>query len=699
MQHRSCRRTPARWAGALLAGTILASMAIPAQARVTRILIDQITSPVFDGASFGAAGPYLKIKGRLVGEVDPAQAEAKRIQDIDLAPRNAAGRVEYTADFLLLRPVADAHINPVLHLNLPNRGRTLGLTYNVGAPQGGATDSVDPTSAADAGDGFLMRRGTAVLYLGWQGDLSAGENRLRLQAPIATRAGQPVTGPVRVTLKPDQRVGSVNIAGGGDPQVAYPAAALDQPDAVLRHRGASTAAWADVPRADWAFAACKADEFPGTPDPRRICLKGGFDPAQDYVLTYTARDPIVLGLGLAAIRDAASFFRYEARDAAGAANPLAGHIKYVLTTGLSQDGNLMRNLVQLGFTRDEQSRRAFDGMMAHLSGKRTPITVRFAAPGATSTQFEGPLNIGHEAPLTWSREPDPVTHRAAGLLDRCTATRSCPRVFDTFTSTEYRQYAVAYTSVDASGRRDLRIPDNVRLYFLTGSQHGTADSRARPIGSGVCQLARNHGPNMEAQRALLVAMEAWLTTGKAPPPSRVATLAAHELAAPSAAGFPAIPGVTYPKQSLVPQPVDWGAEFNAVDESGVLARTPQPVATSAYAPLVPRVNADGNEIAGVRPTALQAPLGTHTGWNTRRAGFGEGELCGLSGGYIPFAATRAERMAAGDPRPSLEERYKTHADYVAAVSRAAEGLRAQGFLLEEDATRLVREAEESPVRR
>lgn len=683
----------------LLAGAATLLAVPSAQARITRVVIDQVVSPVFEGESFGAAGQYEKIRGRLIGEVDPAQAENRRIQDIALAPRNAAGRVEYTADFLLLRPVADERIAPVLQLNLVNRGRTLGLIYNVGAPQGGATDSVDPTTRADAGDGFVMRRGSAVLYLGWQGDLAAGDNRLRLAVPVATRQGAPLTGPVRVTLKVDSAAGSASIAGGGAPQVAYPAADLAEPGAVLRHRGATGAAWSTLPRADWAFATCAPGGFPGTPDPRAICLKGNFDPSQDYELTYTARDPLVLGLGLAAIRDTASFFHHAARDSAGTPNPLAGRIKYVLATGLSQDGNLMRNLVQLGFNRDESGRRAFDGMMAHLSGKRTPINVRFAAPGATSTLFEGPLNIGHETPLTWQRERDPLTGKPAGLLDRCRATATCPRVFDTFTSTEFRQYAMAYTWVDPMARRDLVLPANVRVYFLTGSQHGTADSQAKPIPPGVCQLARNHGPNMETQRALLVAMEDWLTAGRAPPPSRVPTLAARQLASPSAAGWPAIPGVTYPTRSLVPTPTDWGAGFDAVDESGITGRTPRPRASVAFPPLVPRVDADGNETSGIRPTAIQVPFGTYTGWNTRRAGFGEGELCGLSGGFVPFAATKAERLAKGDPRPSLEERYATHDDYVRAVYHAAAALQGERFLLPEDAARLVHEAETSGIGR
>ena len=340
-------------------------------------------------------------------------------------------------------------------------------------------------------------------------------------------------------------------------------------------------------------------------------------------------------------------------------------------------------------------------MMAHLSGKRTPINFRFAAPGATTTQFEGPLLPGHELPLTWSSEPDPVTGAKLGLLDGCSASNSCPRIFNTFTSTEYRQYAEAYTTVDPSGARDLTPPPNVRIYFLAGSQHGTTDSKAEPIPPGVCQQPKNNGPNLETQRALLIAMDEWLKDGREPPPSRVATLAAGELVMPAQAstGWPSIPGVNYTDKVLIPTPVDYGPSFRSTDQSGVITLPPKPIQVDAFHPLVPKVDADGNETSGVRPTALQAPLGTYTGWNLRRAGFGEGELCGLSGAYMPFAKTRAERLASGDPRPSLEERYGAHDGYVEAVRRAAQSLQADRFLLPEDASRLANEAASSAVLR
>ncbi len=684
----------------VVACAMLAALgAPPAQARVIRIVVDNVTSPNFEGESFGTVGAYEKLEGHIVGEVDPAQDENRLIQDLSLAPRTPRGTVEYTADFLLLKPVDPAKGNGFLDLSLPNRGRTLGLAYNVGARRDAGLGSVNPTTRADAGDGFLMRRGYSILYLGWQADLADGRGLIRLHAPVATDNGQLINGPVRVTMIVERPEHTVGFAGGGAPQVAYPAAQLDEPGATLRHHGSTGAPWLEVPRADWAFATCEATAFPGTPDPVRICAKDGFDPSQVYDLSYTARDPLVLGLGLSAIRDAAAFFRNEARDEGGTANPLAGHVQHVLVTGESQDGNLIRNIVQLGFTRDEAGRPAFDGMMAHLSGKRTPITIRFGAPGATTTMFEGPLLPGHERPLTWSSEPDPVTGVRAGLLDRCTATSSCPKIINTWTSTEYRQYAIAYTAVDASGQHDLSLPPTVRAYFLTGSQHGTWDSQTKPIPAGVCVNAKNNGPNMESQRALLVAMEDWVTRGTEPPPSRIATLAATQLAAPDASGFPTLPGVTYTARALVPETIDFGPQYRPIDQSGILALPPRVVASDAYRPLVPKVDVDGNETAGVRPTAIQAPLGTYTGWNLRRAGHGAGELCGLSGSFIPLARTKAERDASGDPRLSIAERYGTHDGYVAAVRMAAGSLRDARLLLPEDADRLVREAEASDVLR
>ena len=678
---------------------LVALGATSAQARVVRIVVDKVTAPNFEGESFGTVGAYEKLEGHIVGEVDPAQDENRLIQDLALAPRTPRGTVEYTADFLLLKPIDPAKGNGFLDLDLPNRGRTLGLAYNVGARRDAGIDSVNPTTRADAGDGFLMRRGYSILYLGWQADLADGRGLIRLHAPVATDNGQPITGPLRLTMIVERTEHTVGFAGGGAPQVAYPATQLDEPGATLRHHGSTDAPWLEVPRADWAFANCEGTIFPGKPDPVRICAKDGFDPSQVYELSYTARDPLVLGLGLSAIRDVAAFLRNDAKDAARAANPLAGHVQHVIVTGESQDGNLMRNIVQLGFTRDEVGRPAFDGMMAHLSGKRTPITIRFGAPGATTTLFEGPLLPGHERPLTWSSEPDPVTGVRAGLLDRCSETNSCPKIINTWTSTEYRQYAIAYTAVDPSGQHDLALPPNVRGYFLTGSQHGTWDSQTKPIPAGACENAKNNGSNAESQRALLVAMEDWVAKGTEPPPSRIATLAAGQLASPGAIGFPAIPGVTYTARALVPGAIDFGPEYRPRDQSGILALPPQLVASDAYRPLVPKVDADGNETAGVRPAALQAPLGTYTGWNLRRAGHGAGELCGLSGSFIPLALTKAERDVSGDPRLSIMERYGTHDGYVTAVRTAAGSLRDARLLLSEDADRLVREAEASDVLR
>jgi hypothetical protein len=674
---------------------------IAGQARVTRMVLDKVTSPNFEGESFGAAGGYEKITGHLMGEVDPTQAENRLIQDIDLAPRNPRGMVEYTADFLLLKPIDMAHGNGILLEYLANRGRTLGLVGSVGASQ-----SNDPTTKADAGDGFLLRRGYSILYIGWQGDLLPGGGRLRLTAPVATAQGQPITGLVRNTYVVDKPTSTLGLGDGlfqgAGTHAPYEPARLDDPTATLCHRGSSAAPWTDVPRAEWAFADGEGAAFPGRPDPTKICLKGGFDPNQVYELIYTAKNPIIMGLGLSAIRDTASFFRHATKDDAGTANPLAGAVRFAEVVGDSQGGNLIRSFLQLGFNRDESGQTVFEGANAHLAGKRTIINVRFATPGAGSTQYEYPMMPGGEEPLTWEAETDPVSGEPMGLLDRCIATQSCPRIIQTFTSTEYRQYAIAFNTVDPSGTRDFTLPPNVRLYFLTGSQHGTLDSMAPPMSAGVCQQARNNAPNLESRRALFIALEDWVVSGKEPPVSQYPTLAASQLAAPdvTSIGWPNIPGVTYTNRVTLPTPLDFGPSFRSPDESGVMdQQPPKVISDGGYHALVPRVDADGNDLGGIRPTAVAAPLGTYTGWNLRREGFGENELCGLNGSFIPLAKTKAEREGSHDPRLSLEERYATHEGYVAAVRRAAQQLQAGRFLLEEDAARLVHEAEVSTVLR
>jgi len=432
-----------------------------------------------------------------------------------------------------------------------------------------------------------------------------------------------------------------------------------------------------------------------------LCLRAGFDPALLYELTYRAKDPLVLGIGLAAIRDVASFFRYEARDDAGTPNPVAGAMKWAIGHGTSQSGNALKTFLHQGFNRDEAGRVVFDGANPHIAGRLTAVNVRFGLPSGSGTLFEP----GGEGVLWWTPYRDAARDRPiASLLDRCAASGTCPKIVETFGAAEFnaRLMTVALTGTDA--RADLPLPANVRRYYFPGTTHG-GDERGgfvhAPVALPACVLARNPNPEREQMRALADALVQWVARGVEPPPSRYPRLADGELAANEARamGWPAIPGVPAPDGLAVGlMDYDYGAELNANDFTGVLTRWPPAIRQTVPA-LMPKLDADGNEAAGVPSVQHQVPLGTYTGWNVTRGGFFRGQPCGggLTGGYVPFAKTRAERVAAGDPRASLEERYGTQQGFLCAVRKAVAREVERRFLLQDDAARLIEQARAAAI--
>ncbi|MCX6604658.1 MAG: alpha/beta hydrolase domain-containing protein, partial [Acidobacteria bacterium] len=440
------------------------------------------------------------------------------------------------------------------------------------------------------------------------------------------------------------------------------------------------------PAADWAFGDCSSTPFPGTLTKLQLCLKGGFQPDFIYEFIYTAKDPLILGLGLAATRDLVSFFRYNETDDAGAPNPLAGAITAAIGEGQSQAGRFLRTFLDLGFNQDEYRNLVFDGATPHIAGQGIPVNVRFGQPDRASGQRENALYPSPDSPPTWAPTLDPLARRLAGNADACRETLSCPKIFHTVSSTEFWQGRMSLNITDALGQRDVALPDFVRLYHFASTQHTPTTSNS----TGMCQQLQNPAPFFELRRALLIALERWVLTGVEPPPSRYPTLAAGTLVPPDAksVNWPALPGIRYNGLLSTMYVRDYGAEFDARRLSGIISQEP-PRVGAPYTMLVPKLDADGNELGGLRSPSIQAPRGTHTGWALRRAGFGENELCGLTGSYIPFRATRADRLAANDPRPSIEERYPTPAAYAAAVETAANELLKAGYLLPEDAARLI----------
>jgi len=454
----------------------------------------------------------------------------------------------------------------------------------------------------------------------------------------------------------------------------------------------------EVQRSDWAFGDCGATPFPGKPDLAKLCLKGGFDPRYAYTLSFRAQDPKVLAMGFAATRDLVSFLRHGARDDSGNPNPVAGQVRKAIGRGVSQSGNYLRSYLHLGFNEDEAGRIVFDGLNPLIAARQNPMNFRFANPGGAADLYEP----GSDGVVWWASYADTARGLArASLLDRCTASRTCPNIVEIMGSSEFWGLRASPDYVGTDAKADLALPANVRRYFTPGVTHGGGRGgftyETRPVNG--CTLLANPNPASDTYNALFQALVDWIMTGAEPPASRYPTLSGGDLVPPTAAaiGYPAIPGHPAPDGHLNRLlQYDFGTGFNAADLSGAISRQP-PQVVKVLPSLVPRTDSDGNELAGIRSVQLQVPLGTYLGWNETASGFEKGEGCGFQGGYIPFAATRQQRLASGDPRPSLEERYGTHANYVAKVRQTAQQLTAQRFLLPNDADRLVQEAEKATI--
>jgi len=672
-----------------LSTVLVALMLIaPVYARVIRVVIEQGNgAPAFQGQSFGQIGPYQRLSGHVYGELDPKNPLNSIITDIEFAPRNARGMVEYSATFSIAIPADLSKASGVLFYEVPNRGR---------APL--------PAAAARAGAmADLFKFGHIVVTSGWQGDLAAAPNVETISVPVAKNAdGSPLTGPVLVRFA-DMAANTKTLAlrGRQPPAPAAPPLTLDTSKATLTRRAGEGREIVPIRSSDWAFADCSAVPFPGTPEPDKICLKNGFDPAYLYELVYTAKDPLVLGIGFAATRDLISFFRYAAKDDAATANPIAGKITHTLARGDSQSGNFLRSMVHLGFNQDEGKKIVFDGINPNIAVRQLAMNFRFASPGGAAALYEP----GSDAVQTWSTYTDEARHRpAASLLDRCTASNTCPKIFETFGASEFWDLRASPDLVGTKADKDIPLPANVRRYFSPGVTHGGGAggfSTNVPNPPRLCELPNNPNPTSDTLRALTVALVNWVTTGAAPPPSQYPRLDRGDLVEPTQAalGFPIIPGMPLPDNIQLPlYEYDFGPKFNYNDMRGVISMQP-PAVRQTLPSLAPKVDADGNEPSGVASVLHQAPLGSYLGWNVTARGFDKGTGCGNAGGYVPFAKTKAERLAAGDPRPSIEERYGTHEKYVAVVRAAAGRLVHDRFLLQEDADRLIAEADASNVLR
>jgi hypothetical protein len=667
---------------------LTAALLAPAYARITRIVMEHRESPAYKAQSFGDAGRYERLSGRAYGEIDPKDPLNAIITDLQFAPRNARGMVEYSGTFLLVKPVDLAKASGVLLYEVPNRGNSTLVRA-----------AENPGVMAD-----YLKRGHVLLTSGWQGDLAPREGVETITVPVAKNPdGSSIAGLVMARFSDaNGQPGWSTVAGnpntlplvaGGVPRPQP--VSLDTSKATLTRRVSETSEVIPIRPADWAFADCSKSPFPGTPDPASICLKNGFDPAFLYELVYTAKDPLVLGIGFAATRDLNAYFK------SGESEVLGKRISSAIAWGNSQSGNFLRSFLHLGFNQDESGRMVFDGMNPNIAVRQLAMNIRFAAPGGSAGLYEP----GSDGALWWSDYTDEARRRpSSGLLDRCHPTDTCPKIIETFGSSEFWDLRASPDLLGTRADRDIPLPPNVRRYYFPGVSHGGGRggfTTIAPQPPNRCELPANPNPSSDTMRALMVALVDWVAKGTPPPPSQYPRLADQQFAFPTAAalGFPAIPGVPLPDGMINPlYDYDLGPSFHYADLSGVIAVQP-PVIRQVLPSLVPKVDADGNEAAGVASVLHQAPLGTYTGWNVFAQGFYKGTNCGLLGSFIPFAKTKAERIAAGDPRLSLEERYGTHEGYVAVVGRAAERMVRDRYLLQEDAGRLIAEAEASDVLR
>ncbi|MEO7726997.1 MAG: alpha/beta hydrolase domain-containing protein [Burkholderiales bacterium] len=660
-----------------IAGVLLLAACTATDARVTEINVAAV-EPFADGASYGTTGAYERVRGTFKGELDPADARNKVIVNLDRAPRNARGRVEYEADFFLLRPADAARGNHKIIYDVTNRGRKFIHARLMDAKPASVAATNDPKSADDAGTGLFFRMGYTLAWSGWDSEAPRTANGMAMKPVIATADGKTIVRLIRDELVSGTRT-RVDPPKPGEPpraqtfKLSYEAATLDQSQAKLTARRGETDERVEIPAARWAYAGPRALELlPAGTQP---------EPGTLYEFHYPAKDPRVLGIGMAATRDLISFLRNDAADSKGNANPARPGIRTTLAFGISQSGRFLRDFVHDGFNQDEGARKVFDGVLAHTGGAGGVfLNHEFAQANRTGTQHEDHTFPENAFPFSSARMTDPVTGKTAGLLR---GDGFDPLWMETNTSTEYWQKGASLLVTDPLGVRDVELPGHARAYLIAGTQHGGAAWMTSTQGS--CVNPRNPHSPTPALRALLVALDEWASEGRLPPPSMTPRIGDQTFTTPEQLAFPAIPGIAVARR------------VNAI---GVLKDwvKPEMDMSRPYRTLVTQVDADGNEIAGIRLTDIAVPLATYTGWNYYRAPFPAGELCDRDGTYKPFAATREEREAAKDPRLSLGERYGNHADYVKKVEAAAAKLVAARVLLNEDAERLIARARSDEIR-
>lgn len=626
-----------QYRAALFLGLLVGMFALSLPAAVTRIEVtERADLPVSN---------YERITGKIHFAVDPKLPANRKIVDIDLAPKNAKGHVEFSADLLVYRPKDPAKSNGTAFVEIPNRG-------GVGLIQGLHVNGVGRgLSAADFGDRFLFDQGFTLVWVGWQWDVPQTGWVLKLYPPVA----KGITGPVRAEIIVDRKSTSESLAD----RTMIPYTVADRWTATLTVRDRPGAPRTEIPRANWKFSA----------DGTKAEYPAGFEPGKLYEVIYTATDPPITGLGFASVRDYVAYIKQH-----GIVQ--RGDIKRVMTLGNSQSGRFLRTFLADGFNSDEKRKRVFDGVWVHIAGAgRGDFNQRFAQQSRSTGQHNGvdyPTDLAPFLP-------------AALVADYSTATK--PKVMITNGSHEYWGRAASLNHTTSDGQQDTLPPMDMRIYLLAGTQHGTAATITD--NGGALQNLTNPMEWRWFRRAMTVAVNSWISGDAAPPESQVPWIASGELVPPRALKFPRLPHVSVAKEAYSPARLDFGPEFAT---KGIIAFEP-PKIIEPYVALVPQVDADGNETSGVRMPELAVPLATYMGWNLRGAKIGAPHAqYPLIGSMVPFEKTRAEREFSNDPRLSIEERYKSREEYLAKIDTVARRLVQQGFVLERDVPLIVDQA-------
>ena len=625
---------------------------------------------------YGDVGAYEMMEGTAHFAVDPLHSRNQAITDLKLAHRNADGRVAFSADFAMLRPVKPDLGNHCILFDVVNRGRKTVFSLFNGNGKG-----LDPTLPLDTGNDFLMRHGYTIVWCGWQADVPPDPLLTGLQVPEAIGPdGRPLSGRILCQFQTNEPTDTLLLSHQG--HLPHPPADVNDSTAVLTVRDHPNEPTETIERGLWSFVRVE-DE----PEPHHIQLSSGFEPGRIYQLVYETRGSRIVGLGFAAVRDIVSFLKYVS---ATEGNPCAGDIEHAYAFGVSQSGRFLRQLIHLDLNVDEQERQALDGIISHVAGgMRGEFNLRFGQPSQDICYI-----VPEFFPFTDTEQTDPETGRTGALLARMQERGKMPKIMFTNTSAEYWRGDAALIHTDLERMADSPESESVRRYHFAGTQHGPGVlplQHVRPADGVRGQLPFNGVDYTPLLRAALENLHSWVATGQPAPPSRHPSLndgtavESYTLAEK----FAGLPGVTFPPHTVRAMRLDFGPEAH-------LGRTTTlpPVQGREYPALVSDVDEDRNEVAGIRLPDVSVPLATHTGWNLRHPDIGCPNLpIGITGGFagwtLPFGATRADQEAEGDPRPSIEERYKSKEDYLRQVKEAAQVLAEEGYLLQEDLESVV----------